>query len=78
MENISRIQGRPPYELFLEADPSKDLIDQYLKEGKAYGYRVNDELIAAYILVRLDQATYELKNIAVREDYRLKGIVGNS
>lgn len=63
-----------PYELLLLADPSKDLIDQYLKPSNLFFARENGETVGVVVLFPLTAETVEIKNIAVRPDFQGRGI----
>ncbi|HFK5544364.1 TPA: GNAT family N-acetyltransferase [Elizabethkingia anophelis] len=69
--------GTPiPYDLLLLADPSKELIDQYLTSGELYLAKYNNEIIGCYVLYPWDFETTEIKNIAVAEKFQNQGIGG--
>ena len=41
-----------PYDLLLSADPNKELIDKYLKEGECFVARnENNEIVGEYVLI---------------------------
>lgn len=63
-----------PYELLLLADPSKYLIDKYLKQSDLFIVRQNDETIGVIVLFPLTAETVEIKNIAVMPDFQGQGI----
>ena len=63
-----------PYDLLLEADPSSSHIDRYIREGYCYVAVVKEEIIGVYVLVKKEENTIEIMNIAVREDRRGQGI----
>jgi ribosomal protein S18 acetylase RimI-like enzyme len=63
-----------PYDLLLQADPSKKLIDQYLATGYLYIAVLQEAVIGTYVLYPLDAATAEIKNISVQNSYQGKGI----
>jgi len=68
-------KGDPiPYELLLLADPSKYMIDKYLKQSDIFLARQNDETVGIIVLFPLTAETVEIKNIAVRPDFQGKGI----
>ncbi|MCU6707399.1 GNAT family N-acetyltransferase [Paenibacillus sp. J5C_2022] len=64
----------PPYELLLLADPSKALVDSYLKRGYCYLAYIGDELIGEYLLMESEPGVMEIMNIAVSESYQGRGI----
>lgn len=63
-----------PYELLLLADPSKDLINEYLKRSEIYTARQNDETIGVIVLFPLTTETVEIKNVAVKPEFQGQGI----
>ena len=70
-----KIKRRPTeVELLLLADPSKYLIDQYLKQSNLFLARQNDETVGVIALFPFNATTVEIKNIAVRPDLQGKGI----
>lgn len=65
---------KPPMDLLLLADPSQEMIEQYLKRGYCY-IAVDDNLvIGVYVLLPTRPETVELVNVAVAEKYQGKGI----
>jgi len=63
----------PPYDLLLLADPSKEIINQYLLEGKCYIVRLEEEIIGALVLLKTDGHTLEIKNIAIDPKFQGQG-----
>lgn len=63
-----------PYELLLLADPSKDIIDEYLKRSDLFTASQNDETLGVIVLFPLTADTVEIKNIAVKPEYQGQGI----
>lgn len=63
-----------PYELLLLADPSKDLINEYLKRSEIYSARQNDETIGVIVMFPLTNETVEIKNVAVKPEFQGQGI----
>ncbi len=63
-----------PYELLLLADPSKDLVDEYLKRSDIYTARQNDETLGVIVLFPLTTETVEIKNVAVKPEFQGQGI----
>lgn len=63
-----------PYNLLLDADPSKKLVDSYLKKGYLFGAFDNGLLAGEYLLIIHDNSTAEIINLAVLEKYRNKSI----
>ncbi len=63
-----------PYELLLLADPSKELIDEYLKTSDVYTAKQNDEILGIAVLFPLSTGTVEIKNVAVNPEFQGQGI----
>ncbi|RDW19746.1 GNAT family N-acetyltransferase [Oceanobacillus chungangensis] len=63
-----------PMELLLSADPSRELVEEYLAAGNCFIARNRDEIIAVYVLLPINATTIELMNIAVAEKEQGKGI----
>lgn len=63
-----------PIDLLLLADPSVNIIRQYVSNGECYIARYNDITIGVLVLIKINIDTYEIANIAVREDFQRKGI----
>lgn len=63
-----------PYELLLLADPSKDLVDEYLKKSDVFIASQDQETIGAIVLFRLTPETAEIKNVAVKSELQGRGI----
>lgn len=63
-----------PYDLLLLADPSREKIDEYLPDSISYIYEVADIIVGIYILIKTSPDTFEIKNIAVHENYQGKGL----
>ena len=60
-------------DLLLEADPSKDMINKYLKNGELFVLTYKDDVACVAVVIRIDDETIELKNIATKEIYREQG-----
>lgn len=65
---------RIPYELLLLADPSKDLVDEYIKQSEVFTARQIDEIIGVIVLFPLTTEAVEIKNIAVKPEFQGQGI----
>src|SRR5699024_12879831 len=63
-----------PIELLLLADPSKNLILNYLKNGECFVYKENNEALGCFVLQKINQDKIELVNIAVLESKQKVGI----
>ena len=63
-----------PYELLLLADPSKDMIDAYLKQSDIFTAKQNHETLGVLVLFPLATETVEIKNVALKPAFRGQGI----
>jgi ribosomal protein S18 acetylase RimI-like enzyme len=63
-----------PWDLLLDADPSRQRIESYLSNDFTRVAKLGDEVIGVYALVRHDPITFELMNIAVRNEYQGSGL----
>lgn len=59
--------------LLLEADPCEKIIKRYLLNGDLFVLTYKNEVACVAVVVKLDEKTCELKNIATEEKYRGKG-----
>ncbi len=62
-----------PYDLLLSADPSKDMIDEYIDRGTCYILEDNGQTIGEMILLETKPGIMEIMNIALADDYKGKG-----
>ena len=76
--NIERIfengVNEIPYDLLLLSDDSKEAIDKNLHNGELYTCKLDDKVIASFILKIVSEGVLEIKNIAVNENLQGKGI----
>ena len=71
---VKKIENKEDYiNMFLEADPSKDMIHKYLNDSDVYALKKEDEIICIAVILHIDHKTLELKNIVTKEEYRGKG-----
>lgn len=61
-------------DLLLLADPSEELVRDYLDKGDCYISNMDDVTIGVFVLLPLNDHRVELKNVAVREQYQGKGL----
>ena len=59
--------------LLLLADPDKNMAAKYINDGDIFVLYKSGEIIAESVVVKKTDSEYELKNIAVREDFQNKG-----
>jgi len=80
MENFTLIQlnrdSEIPYPLLLLADETKEAINQYIFNSDIYLLNNGTENIAVMALYKKSNSELEIKNVAVTESYRNKGIGG--
>ena len=60
-------------DLLLEADLSKDMINDYLRDGELFVLTYKDDVACVAVVIKIDDETIELKNIATKEVYRRQG-----
>ena len=60
-------------DLLLEADPSKDMINDYLRDGELFVLTYKDDVVCVAVVKKIDNETIELKNIVTKEEYRGQG-----
>ncbi|MFB1049405.1 GNAT family N-acetyltransferase [Paraliobacillus sp. JSM ZJ581] len=74
--NIRKLKSNenPPKELLLLADPSKDIVNDYVDRGMCYIAEEKGEMIGVFVLLPTRPGTLELINIAVTEEKQGKGI----
>ncbi|SEI79815.1 GNAT family N-acetyltransferase [Paenibacillus polymyxa] len=63
-----------PLELLLLADPSRQLVEEYLKRGQCYVAEIDHQIVGVYVLLSTRPETIEVVNIAVSEVMQGKGI----
>lgn len=63
-----------PYDLLLLADPSKAVIDKYIHRGQISVAVSHGKIIGIVVLLHTRPQTYEIVNLAVKEEYQGKGI----
>ncbi len=59
--------------LLIIGDESESMIDRYLDSGSLYVGLLNGKPIAVCVIVNLDSDTVEIKNLAVKTEYRRYG-----
>ena len=67
-------QEKPPTELLLMADPSVNLVNEYVQRGENFVAEVSGEIVGVYVLLPTRPNTIEIVNIAVSEREQGKGI----
>ena len=64
IEKLEHID-QAPMDLLLLADPSKDRVLAYLKNGECFVYNENGEILGCFVLREIDKVKTELVNISV-------------
>lgn len=74
--NIRKLNSNEnyPMELLLLADPSRKLVEEYIKRGECFISEIDNHIIGVYVLLPTRPKTVELVNIAVAEEMHGKGI----
>lgn len=72
--NLLNSDSDIPYHLLLLADETKEAINQYIFKSDIYLLHNGIENMAVMALYKNSNTEMEIKNIAVTEDYRGKGI----
>lgn len=69
------VDNREEYKpLLLLADEEVDIVDAYLHEGELTAIRLDSAVVGVCLFVFPDEESVEIKNIAISEAYRGKGI----
>ena len=61
-------------DLLLEADPSRDIVSNYLKDSDLFVLYYKEEVSCIAVIQEIDSETIELKNLVTAEKYRLQGL----
>lgn len=64
----------PPMDLLLLADPSRNIVEEYLKRGDCFITEYDNQVIGVYVLLPTRPETVELVNVAVAEEHQGRGI----
>ena len=63
-----------PWDLLLDADPSRTRVEGYLGDEFTRIAKYREEVVGVYALIRHAATRFEVMNIAVRDDFRGKGL----
>ena len=63
-----------PMDLLLLADPSEEIIQEYIQNGKCFIGKYANETVGVIVLLKTRPKTIEIMNIAVKEEFQNKGI----
>ncbi|TKH03655.1 GNAT family N-acetyltransferase [Peribacillus simplex] len=64
----------PPMHLLLLADPSRELVEEYLRSGTCFVAVSDKRMIGVYVLLQKGPELIEIMNIAVDERHHGRGI----
>ncbi|WP_414051418.1 GNAT family N-acetyltransferase [Macrococcus animalis] len=72
---IKRINNinEPIINLLLLADPSIEMINQYVSKNLIYVLKIDNEIVGVIVLKRINETTIEVMNIAVSGEQQGKG-----
>lgn len=65
---------KPPMELLLLADPSREIVEEYINRGECFIAEIEQQTIGVYVLLPTRPETVELVNVAVDKDQHGRGI----
>ncbi|MBU8880085.1 GNAT family N-acetyltransferase [Bacillus sp. FJAT-29790] len=63
-----------PMELFLLADPSIEIVEEYVNRGECFIAEIEQQIVGVYVLLPTRPETVELVNVAVVEEQHGRGI----
>lgn len=63
-----------PMDLLLQADPSEEIILEYLQRGECFVLEDEDSIIGVYVLIPTRPETAELVNVSIQEEQQGKGL----
>lgn len=64
----------PPMDLLLLADPSQEVVENYIHRGLCFVGERNKQIIGEYVLIHTRPHVIELVNLAVAEEHQDRGI----
>lgn len=63
-----------PMELLLLADPSEEIVKEYVTRGECFVAELEQDIVGVYVLLPTRPETIELVNVAVAEEMHGRGI----
>ncbi|MCA1057745.1 GNAT family N-acetyltransferase [Rossellomorea aquimaris] len=69
-----RLDEDLPMELLLLADPSEEIVKEYVARGECFVAELENTIVGVYVLLPTRPETVELVNVAVAEELHGKGI----
>ncbi|WP_010676780.1 GNAT family N-acetyltransferase [Bacillus timonensis] len=64
----------PPLDLLLAADPSRKIVEEYVKRGDCFIVENDRKVVGVFVLLPTRPETVELVNVSVAEKHQGKGI----
>lgn len=64
----------PPWDILSLADPSRIIVEEYVKNGIIFVGEASGEIIGVYVLKETHTVVVEIMNIAIKEPYQNKGL----
>ena len=71
---IEQTKDTIPKDLLLLADPSEEMIAEYIHSGTVFIARLKSKIVGALVVLKTRPKTMEIMNISVYEEYQNKGI----
>ncbi|MGG7176282.1 GNAT family N-acetyltransferase [Clostridium paraputrificum] len=71
---IEEIKEKYPIDLLKLADPEETAINKYISESYLFVAKNNNSVIGVVALNKIEDKAYEIKNVAVAEEYQRNGI----
>lgn len=68
------VEEKPPMDLLLLADPSRPIVEDYLRRGFSFVAEKESAVVGVYVLLPTRPETVELVNVAVDESMHGQGI----
>lgn len=65
---------KPPMDLLLSADPSKEKVEGYVNRGECFIGEFEKQVVGVYVLLPTRPETVELVNVAVIEEQQGRGL----
>ena len=63
-----------PMELLLLADPSREMVEEYVANGQCHVAELAGRIVGVYVLAKLDAKTMEIMNVAIEENMQGRGM----
>jgi len=63
-----------PWDLLLLADPSRELVEEYIKDSVVLGFQEGGEIQGVVVITPISPTSWEIKNIATKPELQGKGL----